>query len=144
MFDEKNAGGCNDPTFVEFHDARLKEFVILMDGRVVIYFNHIAVYCQVSHEKHDVWSYSAEITAFQVKKMIMEGISTKDDYVSDGRIVSADGKEIALVSLLQLCLVSEIHLDFGSGAVVRMHLSEADFRLKNPIKKFEEWIGPLG
>lgn len=128
---------------VELHDARVDDILLSADGRGVLRLKHVTVYRQVAEEHFELWSYRARIHFEGLDKFELNGTLSDDDYVSDGRLTDAEGSELELVAFLDGGAVAQVHLDFGSGAGLRLALGGLRVELTEAVRRMEEWIGPL-
>ena len=128
---------------IDFHDARLDSVTICGGGICIMSFNHIDVFIEESREHYGVWSYSADLFLQGVDQISLDKPLGSTDYVSDGSILDADGREIELASVLERTDADRVELILSSSAKLSVKVSHVQLSLLESHNRLEEWIGPL-
>lgn len=128
---------------IELHDACIENVKLFPAEQGEVNFEHIVVYQEIALDRYAVWSYRAEIHMDGIVSLGIKGALLKDDSISDGTFLDKDGNEISLVSLLKTSPVSNAQIVMTSGTFILVELKSATLKLLAPIKRLEEWIGPL-
>jgi hypothetical protein len=129
--------------YVELHDGRVGGVTLQSGGLGTVDLAHVVAYCQVDHERYDVWSYRAALHFRGITGVELTGALDQAEFVLDGTILNDGGQSIELTALLVERPIQSVELYFGSGARLCMRATYARLELLEPLRKLEQWQGPL-
>ena len=127
----------------EFHDARLGSVTVCSGGSGAVSFDHLNVFIDKSLNHFEVWSYRADLLLQGVGQLSLDKLLGSSDYVSDGCVVDAAGREVELASALEWTNADKVEMILSSAAKLSLKVARVQLSLIAPLKKLDDWSGPL-
>jgi hypothetical protein len=128
---------------IELHDSRLETIILHKNGTGEIHFGHLNVFIEESLNHYGVWSFRANLLLHGITQICLDKLIGESEYVVDGQLVAGDGSQITLQSPIDWINIDTFTLVFSSSATLRLKASSIQLCLVAPLKRLEEWIGPL-
>ena len=116
--------GPGAPFYLELHDARLEDILLLSGAILRISFQHICSYHKSAKGPDEVWSARAVIEFYGVSGLVMTGTLGTSDYVSDGQLVDNLGTgRLPLLPVGELRQAQSFNLLLaGSGTELKLSM----------------------
>jgi hypothetical protein len=127
----------------ELHDSRIESLTLQAHGLGVLRFEHLNVFVEQSSDRYDVWDYRADLLLQHVAQLSLDRPLGSGEYVSDGRVLDVLGREIELLSATDWTPADKVEIVLSSAATLSMRVSNVRLILAAPVKKLDEWVGPL-
>lgn len=128
---------------IELHDSRVSALRLEKGGDGVLSFDHLNVYIEESPDHYGIWSYESELVLGGIERFRLDKPLGAHDYISDGKVVGADGREIELASALQWTPALQVEIIMSSSGILSLAVSRVRLVLLKALKRYEEWLGPL-
>jgi hypothetical protein len=133
-----------DIELVEFHDARLRELVLLEAGSLFLRFAHLVVYERRVTDLYDVVSYRAELIVRGVSELRCLGAINEKDRLSIARV---DDEEVLSATDAALSgdgrSARSVELIFAAGTSLHAKCTHIILELQERGRILETWEGPL-
>lgn len=127
---------------IELHDSTVSGLRVQRGGDGVLSFDHLNVYVEESVGRYGIWSYRADLLLRGVERLRVDKL-LPSDYILDGRVADAQDRDIDLASALQWTVADRVEIVLFESGTLSMKASSVQLNLTTPLKRYEEWIGPL-
>ncbi len=128
---------------IALHDAILSALTVYSGGGGVMMFDHLNVFIEKSFEQYEVWSCRADLLVQDVAQVSLDGPLPSSDYVSDGSVIDVTGREVRMETALEWAHADKVEVTLSSSAKLLLKVSRVKLSLVAPLKKLEDWSGPL-
>lgn len=128
---------------IELHDSILAGLTVHCGGNGSLSFDHLNVFVEKSPNQYEVWSYRADLLLQGVGRLSLDKPLATSDYVSDGPVVDVNGRAVELASALEWTNADKIELVLSSCAHLSLKVCRVQLSLIAPLRKLEDWSGPL-